>query len=455
MTHFLDLRRDGEGVDRLPFTMGFLLLILAHSLAELLVARLGWGEPAAWTLPMIHPPSWLFALATGDLAAAKIGWAIDLPAAAFGGWLALQRWRQTRLSLWTLVLLAFPVLVWIAFFILATAPAVRPEDEACLTADPGAESYVRWRRGAGAAIPIVFCVFFVYLASLIQPFYGLALFAGLPLFLGLWNGWLATWSPVQSHFWAQKLTTQSLPFMALGMLAGAVEGLICLLMTAPIAWAMAAIGTAIGYGLRDGQGRYDAYWRLGGTMLLLPMLLGAEAHHPPEPSVFDVETTIEIDASPEVVWHHVVSFSTLPEPTDWLFKTGIAYPIRARIEGTGAGAVRYCEFSTGPFVEPIDVWDPPHRLSFTVASSPAPMEELNPFHAKLHPPHLDGFLVSQRGQFLLEALPDGRTRLIGQTWYQHGLWPETYWTLWSEFIIHRIHLRVLEHIRILAESSAD
>jgi hypothetical protein len=65
-------------------------------------------------------------------------------------------------------------------------------------------------------------------------------------------------------------------------------------------------------------------------------------------------TAITINAPPEQVWKHVLSFSDLPEPTEWYFRTGLAYPIRARIEGTGPGAIRYCEFSTGPFVEPIE-----------------------------------------------------------------------------------------------------
>ena len=54
-----------------------------------------------------------------------------------------------------------------------------------------------------------------------------------------------------------------------------------------------------------------------------------------------------------------MTFQELPEPTDWLFRVGIAYPMRARIQGTGVGAVRYCEFSTGAFIEPIEVWKEP------------------------------------------------------------------------------------------------
>jgi hypothetical protein len=134
-----------------------------------------------------------------------------------------------------------------------------------------------------------------------------------------------------------------------------------------------------------------------------------------------------------------------------LFRLGIAYPQRARIEGHGVGAVRHCEFSTGAFVEPIEIWDEPRRLAFSVTSNPPPMEEWTPF-PHVHPPHLDGFLVSRKGQFLLEALPDGRTRLVGTTWYQHHLWPVAYWEQWSNLIIHQIHRRVLRHIQDLSEN---
>ena len=66
---------------------------------------------------------------------------------------------------------------------------------------------------------------------------------------------------------------------------------------------------------------------------------------------------------------------------------------------------------------------------------------------------LDNFVAfAVFGQpWLLTALPEGRTRLEGATWYQHTMRPAAYWHLWSDYIIHRIHLRVLEHIRAEAE----
>ena len=165
---------------------------------------------------------------------------------------------------------------------------------------------------------------------------------------------------------------------------------------------------------------------------------------------YEVASSVVIDAAPEQVWEHVVGFSTLPAPPDWYFRLGIAYPVRATIEGSGVGAVRRCEFSTGAFVEPITVWNEPRRLAFDVESQPPPMHELSPYR-HVHPPHLDGYLRCQRGEFRLVELEDGRTRLEGRTWYRFDMAPQDYWTLWADLCIHRIHTRVLNHIKWLAE----
>ena len=73
---------------------------------------------------------------------------------------------------------------------------------------------------------------------------------------------------------------------------------------------------------------------------------------------------------------------------------------------------------------------------------------------KSQPKHLHGYFMSKEGQFELTRLANGHTLLAGTSWYQHGLWPAEYWRWWSDAIIHRIHLRVLNHIRTLAEQEA-
>ncbi len=226
-----------------------------------------------------------------------------------------------------------------------------------------------------------------------------------------------------------------------------VEGLICILMSWPLILPLGALG-----GYLAGWARTLPVKSMN-ALLLVPVVAGSLGFDfVAQPPIFEARTTLEIAAPPSTVWKHVVTFSDLPEPDDWYFRAGLAYPRRARIEGSGPGAIRYCEFSTGPFVEPIETWDEPRLLRFQVTENPAPMHEWSPY-AHVVPRHLHDYFTSKRGQFRLVPLADGtRTRLEGTTWYQHGLWPAAYWQLWSDAIIHRIHLRVLTHIKTLSEA---
>lgn len=79
------------------------------------------------------------------------------------------------------------------------------------------------------------------------------------------------------------------------------------------------------------------------------------------------------------------------------------------------------------------------------------MFELTPYR-HIHPPHLKGSFRSTRGEFVLEPLAEGGTRLVGTTWYTLDIAPHAYWHHWTDAIVHRIHLRVLEHIKQVAES---
>jgi len=308
-----------------------------------------------------------------------------------------------------------------------------------------------------AAVAVVITVLGVAFSVNVFQSYGAALFLGSPFFIGVIAGVVHNGARTQSVWGTLAIATAAIVVAGGCLLLIAAEGAICIAMVFPIAlpptWAGALIGRGMAMFSRGGGGRSQIAPGFG-AMLVLIALVGVESRVR-EPEAFRVVTTIEVDAPPEVVWRHVVAFSELPPPSAWVFRLGIAYPVRARIEGEGVGAVRRCEFSTGAFVEPITVWDEPRRLAFDVAEQPPPMHELSPYE-DLHPPHLDGYLRSVRGEFLLTPIeaPDGsvRTRLSGTTWYELDLHPAGYWRLWSDALIHRIHGRVLRHVAALSEA---
>jgi hypothetical protein len=86
-----------------------------------------------------------------------------------------------------------------------------------------------------------------------------------------------------------------------------------------------------------------------------------------------------------------------------------------------------------------------------VLVSAPPLRELTPY-ANVRPPHLDGYFRPRRGEFDLVALDGGGTRLEGHSWYELDVAPEGYWQLVADAFVHRVHRRVLEHIRRSAEA---
>jgi uncharacterized membrane protein YhaH (DUF805 family) len=282
--------------------------------------------------------------------------------------------------------------------------------------------------------------------------YGAVMFFGTPVVTGAIASYCLN-APVRRSLGltiahgVATIVTACCAFLLFGL-----EGSICIVMAIPIMAPLGLLGTLIGYAIAFGlrPGRDDEYMGMYGTILVLPLLGAVEASMQPTPTLENM-TAIEIDAPPERVWEHVVQFSEITEEPEWYFQLGIASPQRARIDGSGVGAIRHCEFTTGEFVEPITIWDEPRQLAFDVSQQPEPMFELSPYR-HIHPPHLTGSFSSLKGEFLLIPLENGRTRLEGRTWYQVKIYPLAYWTVWTDALLHRIHLRVLRHIKRTAEA---
>ncbi len=292
----------------------------------------------------------------------------------------------------------------------------------------------------------------IALATRALEMYGIGLFVAVPFCVGYLSAFLYARRHPDKPVHSLLIALLSLAVLGGFLLAVAWEGVVCIAMASPIAIVLSILGAYFGNrsaGSRQApRGPAPAYM----AVIALPLFMLTEAALHPIAPLYRVDSEIVIDAPPLTVWKNVVTFSDIAGEPAWYFRAGIAYPIRARITGRGAGATRTCEFTTGTFIEPIEVWNEPRLLRFCVTANPPPMKELSPY-GTIDAPHLHGFLVSKRGQFLLEPLPGGRTRLVGSTWYQHRLWPAPYWRLWSDAIIHRIHLRVLRHIKLLSEQA--
>jgi uncharacterized membrane protein YhaH (DUF805 family) len=386
--------------------------------------------------------------------------AVALPFVWIGVAMSLKRLRDAGQPLWLVILFFIPFINLLFFVALcfvpsrhrsetqaaAPWPAVRPLDD------------IIPRGQLGSALLSILLtsalgLLFAWMGTALLGSYGWGLFVALPFCLGLFAVLLHSYHGPRDYGTCMNVALLPMGIVAAVLLVVAMEGVVCILMAAPLAFGLAWLGGSLGYYIQGNHWtarRRDAM--LSVVLLAVPGLFGLEHAAAVKAPSFVVRTSIDIQARPEQVWRQVVAFAEIPPPTEMLFRAGIAYPIRAEISGHGVGAVRHCIFSTGAFEEPIEIWDEPRLLKFAVTANPAPLNELTPY-GHIEPRHLHGYFVSEQGQFLLTALPNGGTRVEGTTWYRDAIWPAAYWRLWSDYVIHRIHLRVLMHIKEAVEQA--
>jgi uncharacterized membrane protein YhaH (DUF805 family) len=441
-------------VSQLPYLLsGTILVLLKYVIDGLVAAHFGvrWQM---WSY-VYHPLSSLALLGLDDRQARLyfVLWAIAIPFFWVSVALTLRRLRDAGINAAWVLLLFVPFANFALFLWMALAPS-RSEGEPVT-----GHLKMSYRLAVpGVLLAAGIGLVFVLLSTSQFAEYGAGLFLGVPFLAGFIASWFLNLKTSHSTGQTIAVSVSPIGLIALAMIVFKFEGLVCLVMALPLALPFSIAG---GLAARDIlRGYQDLKGRpVAACVAVIPLLMFVEYAARLEPPVMPVRTSIVIDAPVSVVWRNVISFPPLAPPSvaspkDWVFLTGIAYPASGRIVGSGVGAVRYCHFSTGDFVEPITVWDENHLLAFDVAAEPPALHELSPW--EIMPPHLEhNYLRSRHGQFRLVALDDHHTLLEGTTWYQDYFWPQAYWRGWSDMIIHRIHMRVLEHVKRQAEMGSE
>jgi uncharacterized membrane protein YhaH (DUF805 family) len=385
-------------------------------------------------------------------------WAIAIPFFWVGIALTLRRLRDAGRRAGWLFLFFVPLanlmlFLWLTLDPSTTKPitkeiaADRSQTIARTTAKPRPEVF-------GVLIAVALGFALAILGTQVLVLYGWGLFLGVPFLTGFIASWFLNAKAIRSGL--ATITVSALPPFLIGvaLLSLGREGLICLVMAVPLALPFSIAGGLVARSILQRRRQIIAPPSFAACVAVLPLMLMMLTEHAvnPEPPILSVTTSIMIDAPASAVWKNVVAFPPLAPPKEWLFQAGIAYPTSGQIVGSGPGAVRYCHFSTGDFVEPITVWDENRLLAFDVSAQAPAMRELSPW--KITPAHVErNYMRSRHGQFRMVAFSDTRTLLEGTTWYQNYFWPQAYWREWSDAIVHRIHLRVLQHVKAQAEAS--
>ncbi|MCW5911440.1 MAG: hypothetical protein KIT62_10215 [Cyclobacteriaceae bacterium] len=255
-----------------------------------------------------------------------------------------------------------------------------------------------------------------------------------PLIMGAISAWY--WHPLKLK------TIQYIGWSAVSTLVACAtsfvflkEGVICLLIVSPLILCFIITGALLARMLYNRKNN-TLNSSIAGLAFLVLIADTFSSHE----NIRLVSDTIIVNAPIEKVWPYVVEYKPITLKEDyWLFQIGMPRPVQSTVDGYEAGAGRKCIFSNGyVFDEKMIVYKPNDELTFDIISQP-------------HDPEIMGHIDILRGQFLLKDNGDGTTTVIGNSWYKLYVFPGWYFNLWSESITRNVHLRVMEHIKILSE----
>ena len=230
------------------------------------------------------------------------------------------------------------------------------------------------------------------------------------------------------------------------------EGIICILMLAPI-WLLTGLaGAGATYALRRRLGNGRSYVS---ALALAPLLVMAAEPHLPRPEAeMTVARSIEIAAPPETVWPLLEGAGAIgAEEGIWNVTQsliGVPRPQSARLEGQGIGALRRAEWQRGiHFDEVITEWEPLRRIGWVFRFGDHQGWEITDAH--LMPDST--YMQIRRGGYSLTPLPDGRVHVRLETTYWMRTPVNGYAALWGELLLGDLETNVLAILKARAEAA--
>jgi hypothetical protein len=163
-----------------------------------------------------------------------------------------------------------------------------------------------------------------------------------------------------------------------------IEGIICIIMAAPICFLLSSLGAVTFY---LASRRFHPGKEKGGlaALMVLPILAGPlESMHIPARSQTVTETEVLIEAPARIVWENIIRVPLIRKeelPFGISKLMGFPDPVEATLSREGPGGVRQARFEGNVlFTETVTRWDDLRTLEFSIEANtedipPATMDE--------------------------------------------------------------------------------
>jgi hypothetical protein len=217
------------------------------------------------------------------------------------------------------------------------------------------------------------------------------------------------------------------------LLAGALEGLICVAMALPIY----LIAMGIGYLIQRSRKQRtpldvtDHLINSLSPLVILLVLNPVEQALTPEPGLVEIETSVLLPYEAELVFDQVKQMDKLDAEKPWGIWLGLPAPYRCILEADTIGSKRHCLFENGSIIAEITRYEKGKVLEMDVVDYSLTGREW--FH------FLDATYTFER--------VEGQTKVTRTSSYKSVLYPRLYWKPLEGWGIEQEHKFVLASLR--------
>ena len=232
-----------------------------------------------------------------------------------------------------------------------------------------------------------------------------------------------------------------------------LEGLICLVLAAPLFLVAAILG-----GLTAGylhNLRYQSRSTLS-VFAILPILIAPiEASIPHEPTAHSVTTSIQIDSPPEKVFRTLATVRDIREEElgfTFVHLIGLPKPLEAEMSCNGVGCTRTSRWEKDVwFQEVITEWKPSEaiRYRFIIPKGGIPREALDQ-HVEIGGAYFQ--LID--GGYEVFSTSGGGTNLSLTTRFRNKSLMNRYGAFWGRLVLNDFHRSILRLLKNRAEHDA-
>jgi hypothetical protein len=247
------------------------------------------------------------------------------------------------------------------------------------------------------------------------------------------------------------LSTIAMLLFMVTMFISLLEGLICIVLVAPVFIAASIVGGLI-------AGFIHNNFRINKSTLpvfaLLPILVAPiEGLTPPERSEQSVTDTIYIAAAPEKVFEKLADVRNIdPDELGFAFVhlIGLPKPVEAQMSGSGKNSIRTSRWEKNVwFQEIITEWSPPSAMhyKFSIPKGAIPKEALDR-HVEMGGEYFD--LID--GGYNLIPAENGGTYLSLTTRFVNKSKLKLYGNIWGKMVLKDFHHSILGLMKVRSEN---